>query len=71
MMKFPLLYCTLLVSGLLFSNNSEAQIFKKINDALNKANQSQTDSTKKDEFVNSELFNNGFEQVEPPGFIIK
>ncbi|ULT22175.1 hypothetical protein KUH03_22110 [Sphingobacterium sp. E70] len=47
MMKFPLLYCTLFVSGLLFSNNSEAQIFKKINDALNKANQSQTDSTKK------------------------
>ena len=46
MMKFPLLYCTLFVSGLLYSNSSEAQIFKKINEALNKANQSQTDSTK-------------------------
>ncbi|RKO73393.1 DUF4197 domain-containing protein [Sphingobacterium puteale] len=46
MMKFPLLYCTLFVSGLLYSNNSEAQIFKKINEALNKASQGQTDSTK-------------------------
>ncbi|MDF2479434.1 MAG: hypothetical protein K0S24_4917 [Sphingobacterium sp.] len=46
MMKFPLLYCTLFVSGLLYSNTSEAQIFKKINEALNKANQSQTDSAK-------------------------
>ncbi|WP_343562090.1 DUF4197 domain-containing protein [Sphingobacterium sp.] len=46
MMKFPLLYCALFVSGLLYSNKSEAQIFKKINDALNKVNQSQTDSTR-------------------------
>jgi len=46
MMKFPLLYCTLFVSGLLYSNASEAQIFKKISETLTKANQSQTDSTK-------------------------
>ena len=45
-MKFPLLYCTLLVSGLLYSNASEAQIFKKISETLAKANQGQTDSTK-------------------------
>jgi Protein of unknown function (DUF4197) len=45
-MKFPLLYCTLFVSGLLYSNASEAQIFKKISETLAKANQGQTDSTK-------------------------
>ncbi|HAU52306.1 MAG TPA: hypothetical protein DCW66_03825, partial [Sphingobacterium sp.] len=45
-MKFPLLYCTLFVSGLLYSNASEAQIFKKISETLAKANQGQTDRTK-------------------------
>ena len=45
-MKFPLLYCTLLVSALLYSNTSEGQIFKKITEALAKANQGQTDSAK-------------------------
>ncbi|WP_312788720.1 DUF4197 domain-containing protein [Sphingobacterium sp.] len=46
MMKFPLLYCALSVSGLLYSNTSEAQIFKKISETLAKTTLAQTDSAK-------------------------
>lgn len=43
-MKFPFLYYSLFVAGLLCTYTSEAQIFKKISEALNKVNQTDSSS---------------------------